>query len=158
MTRCSSIENQYAPTELAVRKAAFALSDLLVVLAIVCALTAVVVPSIASARSKTRLSQCQANLAQVSRAILLYADENQKTFPIQNPSPPTGVWWWYKEQVKRYAGLKGKSSPNDKVFACPSDRGYEESVPFCQSARFDYGSYCFNGVHMPGVPNIAGKD
>src|SRR5436305_6936027 len=140
------------------RHRAFALSDLLVVIAIISVLAAVVVPAIGNARAKTRLSLCGANLAQVSRAILMYADDNQKTFPIQNPSPPAGVWWWYKEQVKKYAGLQGKSSPNDKLFACPSDRGYEESVPFCQSARFDYGSYCFNGVHMPGVPNIAGKD
>ena len=141
------------------RSGGFALSDLLVVVAIISALAAIIVPSIAGARGKTHLSQCKANLAQVSRAILMYADENQKTFPIQNPSPPTGVWWWYKEQVKRYAGLQGKSSPNDKLFACPNDRGYEEGViPFCQSARFDYGSYCFNGVNLPGVPNIAGKD
>jgi len=140
------------------RCGAFTLSDLLVFVAIISALSAVVVPSVFSVRGRTRLSQCSANLGQVSRAILMYADENQKTFPIQNPSPPTGVWWWYKEQVKRYAGLQGKSSPDDKRFACPSDRGYEESVPFWRSARFDYGSYCFNGVNMPGVPNIAGKD
>src|SRR3989442_5625603 len=122
------------------RSGAFALSDLLAVVAIISALAAVIFPSIASARGKTHLSQCKANLAQVSRAILMYADENQKTFPIQNPSPPTGVWWWYKEQVKRYAGLQGKSSPNDKLFACPNDRGYEEGLtPFCQNARFHYG-------------------
>src|SRR5712671_6079440 len=100
------------------RSAAFALPDLLVVIATISAVAAIIVPSIAIARGKTRLSQCGANLAQVSRAILMYADENQKTFPIQNPSPPTGVWWWYKEQVKRYVGLQGKSSPNDKLFAC----------------------------------------
>ena len=61
--------------------------------------------------------------------------------------------------MKKYAGLQGKSSSKDKLFACPNDRGYEEGfTPFCQSARFDYGSYCFNGVNLPGVPNIAGKD
>jgi len=159
MNRCSSSDAQHFRSKSAVRTEAFALADLLVMLAIISGLTAVVVPSIASVRSKTRLSQCQANLAQVSRAILMYADENQKVFPIQNPSPPTGVWWWYKEQVKRYAGLQGKSSPDDKVFACPSDRGFEEGVtPFCESPRFDFGSYCFNGVNIPGVPNIAGKD
>jgi type II secretory pathway pseudopilin PulG len=137
----------------------FAMPDLLVVLAVICMLVALLTPAIVSVRGKTKLSQCNANLGQVSRAILMYADENQKTFPILNPSPPTGVWWWYKEQVKRYAGLQGKSSPNDKVFACPDDRGYEDSpTPFCKSAKFDYGSYCFNGINLPGVPNIAGKE
>src|SRR5438876_719048 len=91
----------------------FALSDLLVVIATISSLAAIIVPSIACVRGKTHFSQCKANLAQVSRAILMYADDHQKVFPIQNPSPPTGVWWWYKEQVKRYAGLQGKSSPKD---------------------------------------------
>ena len=91
MNRCSSSDAQHFRSKSAVRTEAFALADLLVMLAIISGLTAVVVPSIASVRSKTRLSQCQANLAQVSRAILMYADENQKVFPIQNPSPPTGV-------------------------------------------------------------------
>jgi len=159
MSKGDSNRAHTVPGELMFRAGAFALPDLLVVVAVISALAAVIAPSIAAARSKSSLARCKANLAQVSRAILMYADENQKTFPIQNPSPPTGVWWWYKEQVKRYAGLTGKSSANDKVFACPSDRGYEEGVtPFCESARFDYGSYCFNGVNLPGVPNIAGKD
>ena len=72
-----------------------------------------------------------------------------------------GIWWWYKEQVKRYAGLTGKSSAEDKVFACPSDRGYEAEetgTPFCKNGKFDFGSYPFNGVNLPGVPNIAGKE
>jgi|SRR6266850_4684886 len=140
-------------------RSGFAIPDLLVVVAVICMLVALATPAIVSVRAKTKLSQCSANLTQVGRATLMYADDNQKTFPILNPSPPTGVWWWYKEQVKRYAGLQGKSSPNDKVFACPDDRGYEDSpTPFWQSAKFDYGSYCFNGINVPGVPNIAGKD
>ena len=139
--------------------AGFALPDLLVVIAMICALAAIIVPSVAAMRGKAHLAQCKANLGQINRAILMYADDHQKTLPIQNPSPPAGVWWWYKEQVKGYVGLRGKSSVNDKLFACPNDRGYEEGVtPFCESARFDYGSYCFNGVNLPGVPNIAGKD
>ena len=64
--------------------------------------------------------------------------------------------WFYKEQVKRYAGLKGISSTNDQVFACPDDRGYSDPQPFHQSARFDFGSYNFNGVLVAGAPNLAG--
>src|SRR5262249_9399097 len=53
-------------------------------------------------------------------------------------------------------GLTGASSTNDHVFACPGDRGYSDAQPFCRNPRFDYGSYVFNGVTLPGVPNIAG--
>ena len=66
------------------------------------------------------------------------------------------LWWWYKEQVKRYAGLREESSSKDAVFACPEDRGYSDPVPFHLNARFDFSSYVYNGVTMPGMPNIAG--
>jgi prepilin-type processing-associated H-X9-DG protein len=63
--------------------------------------------------------------------------------------------------VKNYAGLTGASSTNDTVFACPNDRGYgdggTDSRPFCRSAKHDYTSYVFNGVNLPGVPNIGGR-
>jgi prepilin-type processing-associated H-X9-DG protein len=90
---------------------------------------------------------------------LLYADDNQKRHPALNSSASIGVWWMYKEQVKGFLGMQGKSSPNDKFFACPNDRGYEDSPsPFYKSPKFDYESYCFNGVNLPGVPNIAGRE
>jgi hypothetical protein len=66
------------------------------------------------------------------------------------------VWWTYKEQVKSYAGLQGPPSVNDTVFACPSDRGYTDSKPFSRNPRFGFCSYVFNGVTLPGMPNIAG--
>ena len=64
--------------------------------------------------------------------------------------------WWYKEQVQGYAGLKGPSSAADLLFACPEDRGYTDAKPFHDSPRFDFGSYNFNGVLLPDMPNIAG--
>ncbi len=142
-------------------RAGFSPADFLVVLAVLALLLAVLVPILARSKSKARRAVCLANLGQVSRALLLYAEENQKTLPTPANSPPTGVWWWYKEQVKGYIGLKGPSSSQDKVFACPSDRGYtedEKARPFCLSPRFDYGSYVFNGVNLPGVPHLVGRE
>ena len=93
----------------------------------------------------------------MGRAVLSYADGNSGKLPDTDPSLKGGVWWWYKEQVKADLGLRGPSSPADKVFACPDDRGYEEGKPFRLSAKFDYGSYVFNGVNLPGIPNVAGR-
>lgn len=136
---------------------AFSLSDLLVILAVIVLLAAVSVPPLLARREQTRQKQCVSNLKEITRAVLLYADENKGTLPLIDPSPPTGVWWWYKELVKGQLGLVGRSSPRDRAFACPSDRGYDEPWPFHASAKFDYGSYCFNGVNLPGIPNLAGR-
>ena len=135
-------------------------TELLVVLAVLAVLTAIVVPIVNNTRSKTRLAQCMANLQQVNRAVLMYAEEHNKTLPYLSPSPAPGAWWHYKEQVKSYAGLTGPSSSKDKVFACPSDRGYGEAsetpVPFHSSKKHNFTSYVLNSVNLPGVPSIAG--
>lgn len=137
----------------------FNLTDLLVTLAVFSLLAAIGLPIVHRVRAKAHLAQCTSNLEAVSRAVLMYAQEHRETLPLLANSPAPGGWWWYKEQVKQYAGLSGKSSPEDKVFACPDDRGYGssgETVPFWHSAKFDYTSYVLNAINLPGVPNIAG--
>ena len=136
---------------------AFAFPDLLMVLAVLLVLVAILIPVMGRSRSKTHLTQCTANLQQINRAILSYSKDNNDRLPQDEPGQKGAVWWFYKESVKGELGLKGPSSPTDKVFGCPDDRGYEENKPFRQSAKFDYSSYVFNGVNLPGLPNVAGR-
>jgi len=131
-------------------------TDAMVTLAVLAVLAALVVAPLTSMRSKTRLARCTANLGQINRAILSFCDDNNKSLPTVVPGQSGDLWWWYKEQVKKYAGLTAPSGPTDTVFACPDDRGYSDPKPFHDNPRFDYGSYCYNGVTLPGVPGIAG--
>jgi type II secretory pathway pseudopilin PulG len=140
------------------RAKAFTFPDLLVVIAVLMLLVAIIVPLIAKSSAKARQAQCLSNLKEINRAVLLYAEDYKGTLPLIDPSPQIGIWWRYKELVKGHLGLVGASSPRDKVFACPDDRGYEEPWPFHSSPKFAYGSYVFNGVNLPGVPNLAGKN
>jgi type II secretory pathway pseudopilin PulG len=135
---------------------AFTLTDLLVTLAVLSLLGVIAAGRLVAARDNARLSQCIANLQKVDRAVLDFAAENNQTLPAPVPGDNRFPWWFYKEQVKRYAGLAGESSANDAVFACPSDRGYSDPAPFHLSQRFDFSSYVFNGVTLAGSPNIGG--
>lgn len=105
---------------------------------------------------QARLRRCIDNLGTVAKAVLAFAADRQGILPAAVPDAGGEVWWWYKEQVKSYAGLTGPASPADRVFACPDDRGYSDPRPFHQTARFAYGSYVFNGVTLNDAPNIAG--
>jgi competence protein ComGC len=138
----------------------FSATDLLVLLAIASVLVAIALPMIVRARSQTRLAQCIANLQQINRAVLLYAEDHKETLPFLASSPAPGPWWYYKEQVKGYLNLSGPASPNETVFGCPSDRGYGEGtetlVPFRTSKKHNFTSYNLNSVNLPGMPNIAG--
>jgi type II secretory pathway pseudopilin PulG len=140
----------------------FGLTDLLVTLAVLSVVVAAAAPVVARVRAKSRLALCLGNVRQVNQAVLQFADGHDHVLPRMENSPAPGGWWYYKEQVKGYVGLTGASSPDDKVFACPDDRGYgegrEKPQPFCRSRKFNYTSYVFNGVNLPGIPNVAGQE
>ena len=114
----------------------FTLTDLLVVVACLSVLGALLLVWQNRARTKARLNLCTSNLDDVT-------DRRD-------------IWWWYKEKVKSYAGLHGESSEKDTLFGCPEDRGYSDPTPFHRNGRFDFSSYVFNGVTLPGMPNISG--
>jgi hypothetical protein len=124
--------------------------------AIVSLLAATVVSVAARMRTEARLKLCTENLKEISRAVLAFAQDNSATLPglLQTPAGPS--WWWYKDEIRKYTPLSGPSSPQDRLFACPLDRGYSDPGPFWKNARFNYTSYVFNGVTLLGTPNIAG--
>lgn len=135
---------------------AFAFPDLLLVMAVLMLLLAMALPMWLNARARGRQAVCQSNLQNVSGALLNFA-ESEGYLPQEQPGMKGALWWFYKDLVKAELGLTGLSSPADKVFACPDDRGYEDKRPFRSLAKFNYGSYVFNGVNLPGIPNIAGR-
>jgi len=133
----------------------FTRTDLLAAVAVLTLLAAVVWIPVTMAGDKARLARCLGNLREVNRACAQFATDHDQTLPGPVESPGE-FQWFYKEQVKGYVGLRGASSAQDTLFACPDDRGYTDPRPFHQTDRFDFGSYPFNGVLLPGVPNIAG--
>ena len=137
-------------------RAAYTRTEMLVTLATVAVLAALVIAPLAVVRAKSRLKICEGNLQQIGRAALRFAEDHETRLPGLIQTASGDPWWWYKEEIKSYLGLSAPSSPNDRIFACPLDRGYSDPTPFCKTPRFDYGSYVFNGVTLFGTPNIAG--
>lgn len=134
----------------------FTRTDLLAILAALAMGLTVSVGFLKTSHRNAGRSECLANLGKLGRAFQRFASDHQQTLPDAEPGKNEDIWWFYKEQIKGYLGLKGASSADDRGFACPADRGYADHGPFSKEARFDFTSYVYNGVTLPDVPNIAG--
>jgi prepilin-type N-terminal cleavage/methylation domain-containing protein len=92
------------------RRGGFTLIELLVVIAIIAILAALLLPALSKAKTKAVQTQCLSNLKQLNLAMVLYCGDNQDKTPAANSVIINGIkkdiWWWYKDLVKPYAGIK----------------------------------------------------
>lgn len=125
---------------------AFTLIELLVVIAIIGILAAILLPAVAKAKERSRMTQCKGNLLQWGLAYRMYADDNddflprrgqgvQALFQIDRPTD------WFNA-LPVYFGLssfgqmvEGEAKPaahDQSVFICPTanDPGANYFLPY----------------------------
>jgi prepilin-type N-terminal cleavage/methylation domain-containing protein len=135
----------------------FTLLELLVVIAVVAVVAVLLFPALSRAKDRAQRTSCMSNLKQINMGLRMYTDDFTDlapSTPAANIGPSMANFiavTGYKELMKANVGLKGQSSPQDKVFACPSDTFYFDAPPaghvphgFHEQAFTDYSSYAFN--------------
>jgi len=89
----------------------FTLGELLVVIAIIGVLTGALMPALAAARGKARLTTCMSNLRQIAVGVSIYADASEEVLPVVEFSESYGSahGTYIHEAIEPYLG-------NGKVF------------------------------------------
>ena len=96
-------------------KSPFTLIELLVVVAIIGILASLLLPSLAKARKRAKISVCKSNLKQITSAIHMYADDNEGHLPGHYSNQIT-----YDQYLG--TGYDGRTSDTDgKLYSCPTD-------------------------------------
>jgi prepilin-type N-terminal cleavage/methylation domain-containing protein len=90
-------------------RAGFTLVELLVVMAIISVLASLLLPALASTKSKARATQCLNNLRQIGIASTLYASDNDDSLPRSEHQGQTWV-----ASLRPYGGTTN-------IYRCPSD-------------------------------------
>jgi prepilin-type N-terminal cleavage/methylation domain-containing protein/prepilin-type processing-associated H-X9-DG protein len=147
------------------KKWAFTLIEILVVIAIIGTLTGILMPVLRYARQQSLLMVCSSNLNQLSLALTMY-EQNNNTYPFgfndepifSGHLPPGGFvgvaardsmgWWWF-HFLKNIIGNKPKK---EKVLWCPA-RAVQDNLP---RPNILCGNYGVNQAICKNTPSLGG--
>jgi len=124
----------------------FTLIELLVVIAIVGILAALLLPALASVRSRAQSTTCKNHLRQMGLALQMYLNDHNR-YPYLRSLPEPGDadpveaqnnrWWWAK--LASYYPVQW----TDSKYHCP---GYKGAITGFASGHDPFGSYAYNAM------------
>lgn len=130
----------------ALRASGFAFVELLVVLGIISALMAMLMPALSAARAQSQMIACESNVRQLLIAVQAYASTYHK-YPcnISIPGPPR--FWYDQDRLGPFVSCRAGSDRTliGGIMVCPADEGAQRSYNMNVWASSKLDSYIIKG-------------
>jgi prepilin-type processing-associated H-X9-DG protein len=143
---------------------AFTLIELLVLIVIIALIAALLLPAITSTPSPTPGTPCLNNLRQITLAIHMYVADwaPDAAGSTNNVASPFLGRSEFRTLIAPYVSIKHPPSPQDKIFACPTDKFYYAtnsngavayvSKPLHEQSNYVFSSYAYNAGQVINGP------
>ena len=147
----------------------FTLIELLVVISIISMLAGLLLPSLSGAKEKGRDLQCKNNLANLSKAFIMFADDHDSRLPGSNwgtppPAEPYQQDWLLGDSFN-YLDAPQKGTifqyveRSYAIYRCPSEMVTSVGSGRGSNGRFDYAMMAtFQGAKLERIPPQARYD
>ena len=116
---------------------AFTLIELLVVIAIIAILAAILFPVFSQAKVAAKKSMNVSNLRQIGLAVMMYAADNDETYPMMSSLPGTRPRTRWPDYIYPYV-------KNEPVFTSPLAPEEMKGKAFAHNPEVKYGGYGYN--------------
>src|SRR5262249_4900345 len=113
---------------------AFTLIELLVVIAIIAILAGMLLPSLATAKSKAKTSRCLSNLRQLGFTLAMYTADGAERFPFSGRAWPQMPFVDLWKMFDPYISTNGAS-----FYLCPADQGLAWNVAWTKVNGSSFG-------------------
>ena len=112
------------------RKKAFTLVELLVVIGIILVLASILMPALLKAKESANRATCLANIRSIGQAMHIYANENESKFSVGGGATATAC-----TANESFGGLYNEKTFNDmKVYVCPNRKRNNPPSPPAQGS------------------------
>src|SRR5262245_60535194 len=122
------------------RSSAFTLIELLVVVAIIAILAALLLPALARAKDKAKLTECLNNAKQIGIGMRLWSNDNDHRFPWKVSVSDGGSILTPPEWIDHFRAASNELI-TPKVLTCPKDTVKTTSTDWGSTAGLDNVSY-----------------